>query len=120
RGGGLGIDGDADAVGARPDADVEAAGGHELRLVSRVASETFQQRNEMVVGQVMGFAGEQPGNVAARQSRRAHEIGLAEALEPGQSVEGGGEVAQLRSCELSVVSWKSVIAALFICIACPK
>jgi len=118
RRGGVGIDGDSDAVGTRADTDVQTTGGHQLRLVPRVASETSQQRNEMVVGQVMGLAGKQPRDMAARQARRAHEIGLAQALKLGQPVEGGGEVAHTARGSWLVVpgSW----LVLFICIACPK
>jgi hypothetical protein len=116
--GGVGIDGDADAVGTGADPDVETAGGHQLGLVSRVAAETFQQGDEMVVGQVIGLAGEQPRDMAARQARRAHEIGLAEALKPGQPVEGGGEVAHSASGSWFVVSGSWLL--LFICIAFPK
>jgi len=110
----VGLDPDVDEVGSRSAGNtgfgVQAASGDELGL--DLLGKDPEQREEVVVGDRLLFAGEDARDVAAGQAGEAAYVGLLELALLGEPGEGDAEVAHkaVESFELRVESadWRRI------------
>ena len=95
--------------------NVHAARSDELGLGLRVAIESAQQRDEVVVGHGSLVAAENARDVAAREAGFADDVGLFQIVPLSEAVQGGAEVAHLRGmlrveCRVLSVYARSTLA----------
>jgi hypothetical protein len=88
------FDGDLDQLGAGADANILAARGDDLGAVAWFA-EAVQESREICLCDVLLVASEDTRHLAARDSRRANDVGLANVGSLGDARESNAEVAHL-------------------------